>query len=139
MVLDRRLKVQAQELERKDWALTRVERRELAAFMRDQKTEQRVRERGDEAVMPSLADIAGLRRETRPLREIDLLSSFAGAQDRTNEPPDLLAAFSRAAQSSQEQRGEGGARNALDQARPGDAERRDDAPRNTEQKPDRQR
>ena len=113
-----RFKVQAAELERKERVLTRVERRELAAFLRDQRLEQRLSERGSEGFTPSLTGIAGLKAEPRSLRDADLLSEFTSARDRHAETPDVLAAFRRAAAAHRTQRGDEGAQSALDQARP---------------------
>ena len=63
--LDTRLKVQAQEAGRKAAGLEKVEQRELAAFMRDQRTDQRVRDRGGDDRLPSLAAVLDAGRRAR--------------------------------------------------------------------------
>jgi Relaxase/Mobilisation nuclease domain len=117
--LEVRLKLQSQDMTRKEAALTRVERRELSAFMRDQRTDQRVRDRGEDGAMPSLVHIAGLDDATEAERDRDLLSAFEIARvGRQQEAPDLLAAFSRAARSRDETDTDDGSGSALDRARP---------------------
>ncbi len=55
--LDTRLKLQTQEVSRKQAALEKIDKRELAAFMRDQRTVQRVRSRDGGDAMPSLTEL----------------------------------------------------------------------------------
>ena len=115
--LDQRLRLQEGEVERKERALTRIDRRELAAFMRDQRKEQRVHARGGDAAMPSLAEALGIRREPKPSGEIDLVSTFHRARDHTGEAPDLFAAFNRAVK-DQDSTVRDSSANTLDRARP---------------------
>ena len=90
--------------------------------------------------MPSLAKVAGLEAVAGNERAPEARAAFEQASEqRPPGFPDLLAAFSRAARSREERHTEGETRSTLDQARPPNVERRDDAQRNREQKPDRQR
>ena len=56
--------------------IEKVERRELAAFMRDQRTDQRVRDRGGDDTLPSLTTVLDVGREAEAPAPY-LLSSFA--------------------------------------------------------------
>ena len=95
-MLDTRLKVQVQEAGRKLAGLEKVERRELTGFMRDQRTDQRVRDRGGDDRLPSLTAVLAGREAEAPAP--DLLSSFAKAkQSPRTTVPDLMSAFERAA------------------------------------------
>ena len=95
--LETRLNIQAQETGRKAAGLEKVERRELAAFMRDQRTEQRVRDRGGDDTLPSLTAVLDAGRNAEAPAP-DLLSSFAKAkQSSRTSVPDLMSAFERAA------------------------------------------
>jgi len=92
--LEARAAVQTQEMGRKEGALGKVGQRELAAFMRDQRTKQRVHDRGEDGVMPSLEHLikpeAGAKHDHE---EADLLGAFEKAKSRAGpEPPDLFAA-----------------------------------------------
>ncbi len=124
--LDLRLRLQAQEVERKLKALDKVDQREQAALQRDQRTEQRIRSRGEDGAMPSLARLAGPKQASERGGDTDLLSAFAGAKDRwQQEPPDLLAAFSGAARSRDGYKSQDVAGKVLEGARPPDGERSD--------------
>lgn len=97
--LDIRLRLQAKEVARKEAALRRIDRRELAALLRDQRKVLRAQQRGGSEVMPSLAEIApqALRREPAP--PPDLLAAFGRAKSPAKaDTPDVLTAFWRAAQ-----------------------------------------
>jgi hypothetical protein len=119
--LEARLKVQAQEVARKDAALAKVEKRELAAFMRDRQREQRIRDRGGEAVMPSLEHLVAVEEAVDDRRDADLLAAFGKAKgEGRHEPPDLLAAFRRAAKDREESDEGSGSESGLDRARPPD-------------------
>jgi hypothetical protein len=125
--LEGRQAIQAGETARKEAALAKVERRELAAFMRDQRTDQRIRDRGGEERMPSLVEIAGLKEAARDRAEPDVIAAFESARvPRSSEPPDLLAAFTRAAKERDGDMGDDGSESALDRARPPDMPDRDD-------------
>lgn len=117
--LDTRLTLQTQEVSRKQAALAKIDRRELAAFMRDQRTVQRVRSRDGGDAMPSLTQLV----DQRPTVEIpppDLLASFENArQQHPEEIPDLLSAFKRAAKPDGARERESG-EVGLEQARPPD-------------------
>lgn len=99
---------------RREKALTRVDRREIVALLRDLRTAQRVLGRGDsEGRMPSLAlVVAKARRAPAPAvdrvpvhRVGDLQAAFEDAVTRSpSEPPDVLAAFARAAQRQRSER-----------------------------------
>lgn len=94
--LETRLNIQAQETGRKAAGLEKIERRELAAFMRDQRTDQRVRDRGGDDRLPSLAALHEER--SREAEAPDLLATFARAKQSPRTPmPDLMSAFERAA------------------------------------------
>lgn len=120
--LDMRLKLQAEEVDRKQAALGKVEKRELIAFLRDQRAEQRVRDRDEDGAMPLLGGppVPGREREAEPP---DLLVAFARANSEQpqSELPDLLAAFGRAANAREEEKSGDGSDRGLDAARPPDA------------------
>ena len=103
--LELRQAVQEKEQARRQAALRRVDRRELAAFLRDQRTEQRVRDRGGDARLPSLPQVH--REQTPdPYRDPALADVFAKAQEeRDRSVPDLTAVFHAAAGGEQD-RGE---------------------------------
>jgi len=111
--LAQRHQAEAMEQVRREKALTRVDRREIVALLRDLRAAQRVLNRSDsEGRMPSLAVVAPkARRATVPPlayapvhRPGELRTTFDAAATRSpNELPDVLAAFARAAQ---KQRGE---------------------------------
>ena len=92
-----RQKLQSQEMQRQIRALNRVEKREIASLMRDNRRERRVKDRGDDDTMPSLAQVAGLDQ----LKEVvppDVLTAFKmAAKGSSSPPPDLLSAFAHAA------------------------------------------
>ena len=95
--LDAQLKAQTQEVSRKQVALEKIDKRELAAFMRDQRTAQRVRNRDGGDAMPSLTELVADQRNIETPTP-DLLSSFESArQQPPEEIPDLMSAFKRAA------------------------------------------
>lgn len=106
---DKRLSLQLEDVERRQAGLTRVDRRELAAFMRDQKADQRTRDRGGSDRMPSLKGLVeGERKEEVRAKAPDLLAAFEQAKQQTqSEAPDLIAAFDRAARSRHEDGGDG--------------------------------
>lgn len=94
---DLRQNLQAQEMARQVKALNRIDKREAASLMRDNRREQRVNERSDDETMPSLAKVAGFE-QSENTRMPDVLSAFRAAEDTSREPaPDLLSAFARAA------------------------------------------
>ncbi len=110
-----------QEVGRKEASLGKVEKRELAAFIRDQRTDQRIRDRGGEDVMPSLEHLVSVEEAVEVPRETDLIAAFGKAKSAgPPEPPDLLAAFSRAAQDREESDAGGESESGLDRARPPD-------------------
>ncbi len=115
--LERRLKLQMQELTRREAAFEKIDRRELAAFLRDQRRAFRVQQRGGGDQMPSLEHVARIEtHERRPV--LDVIDMFERAVIRSpSEPPDLLAAFKRAAKPDVEGDRESGAA-TLDRARP---------------------
>jgi len=117
--LDVRLKLQTKEVSRKQVALEKIDKRELAAFMRDQRTAQRVRSRDGGDAMPSLTELVVDRRKVEtPIP--DLLSSFENArQQQPEEIPDLLSAFKHAAKPESERERESG-EVGLEGARPPD-------------------
>jgi len=116
-MLDTRLKLQTQEVSRKQVALEKIDKRELAAFMRDQRTVQRVRSRDGGNAMPSLTELVDDRR-TAQTPVPDLLSSFENARRQQAEDiPDLLSAFKRAAKPDGERERESGSV-GLEQASP---------------------
>jgi len=100
------------ELARREKALTRVDRREVVALLRDLRTAQRVLNRGDsEGRMPSLPLIATKARrapavDRAPVHRVgDLRVAFEDAVTRSpNELPDVLSAFARAAQRQRRER-----------------------------------
>lgn len=116
-MLDTRLKLQTKEVSRKQAALEKIDRRELAAFMRDQRTAQRIRHRDGGDAMPSLAELVDHSRTVEtPIP--DLLTSFERAkQQRPEEMSDLMSAFKRAAKPDSEREGDSGTV-GLDRARP---------------------
>lgn len=100
--LERRLKLQMQELTRQKTAFEKLDRRELAAFLRDQRRALRVQQRGDSDAMPSLERFLPIEARTKA-RAPDVIDTFERAATRSpNEPPDLLSAFWRAAKQGQE-------------------------------------
>ncbi|MCE6978600.1 relaxase [Pseudomonas frederiksbergensis] len=100
-ILDFRLKLQVRDNERKAASLEKVDRRELAAFMRDNKRDQHVRARGEDGVMPSLVDIVDHKYSPPERVAPDVLAAFEKARGgRRTDAPDLMAAFERAAEAS---------------------------------------
>lgn len=95
--LERRLALQQQELARRKAALEKIDRRELAAFLRDQRRDFRVRQRGESDAMPALDRGTGT--GTRNARGApDVLDNFERAVTHSpNDVPDVLSAFWRAA------------------------------------------
>lgn len=99
---------------RREKALTRVDRREVVALLRDLRTAQRVLNRGDsEGRMPSLALVAAKARRTStpavdraPVHRVgDLRAVFEDAATRSpNDLPDVLSAFARAAHRQRSER-----------------------------------
>ena len=82
---------------RKLAGLEKVERRELAAFVLGQRTDQRVRDRDDDDALPSRSALHDQER-TSPNRAPDLLATFARAKELPqSDVPDLMSAFARAA------------------------------------------
>lgn len=96
--LECRLTLQMQELTRQSTAFEKIDRRELAAFLRDQRQAQRVHQRAGSDAMPSLAEITRIETRTRKPAP-DVIETFERAATRSpNEVPDVLAAFRSAAQ-----------------------------------------
>lgn len=91
-----RLRLQGLGLERQSASLEKVDKRELAAFMRDQQRGQRVRARGKDGAMPSLDQLAKRRRPEGRGAVPDVMAAFEKAQARHGPLPDLMAAFDRA-------------------------------------------
>lgn len=100
--LERRLRLQMQELTRQQAAFEKLDRRELAAFLRDQRRTYREQQRGGSDEMPSLEHLGRIEmRARRPV--LDLIDAFDRAVTRSpGEPPDLLSAFKRAAKRGEE-------------------------------------
>lgn len=104
-----RLKLQNAHIERQCMSLEKVDKREIAAFMRDQQCTQRIRGRGKEGAMPSLVQILPSDRGA----VTNVMVAFEKARNPPDSPfPDVMAAFERAAaafrKGKQEQReGEG--------------------------------
>ena len=106
--IDQARQHQAEALEqaRREKALTRIERREIVALLRDIRARQRILVRGDnDGLMPSLEGV--VRRDKRAKtrtpslaptqRPGDARNAFEDAVTRSpTEPPNLLAAFARA-------------------------------------------
>lgn len=113
---DLQAKAEALELARREKALTRVDRRETVAMLRDLRAEGRVLSRGEEGVMPSLANIARIEKAARRARDFtpahrpgEARESFERAETRSpTELPDLLSAFARAARQQRQERETGG-------------------------------
>lgn len=67
------------------------------AFMRDERADQRIRDRGGEDVMPSLEHLVAVAEPVEVRREADLIAAFGKAKSKGPEgSPDLLGAFSSA-------------------------------------------
>lgn len=116
--LDFRLKVQVQDIERRTKSLEKIDKRELAALERDNKRHQRVRARGDDGSMPSLVQIAGIDDKKRENAAPDLLEAFVKAkQPSQDDAPDLMAAFGRAAKERDENKEEDCSGSCLENAR----------------------
>lgn len=95
-MLELRLKVQSEDVERKARALGKVEKRELATLERDQRRDQRdqrERTRGFDASMPSLAEIVGHEpKQDNPAP--DVLSAFDRVKlTQREQVPDLMSAL----------------------------------------------
>ncbi len=109
---------------RREKALTRIERREIAALLRDLRASVRVLARGDrDGQMPSLEAIArrdrDARTRTKPLtprhRAVEAKAEFESAVTRSpTELPNLLAAFERATQARRARESGDDTRPALD-------------------------
>lgn len=108
-----RLKHQGLNIDRQCASLEKVDRRELAAFMRDQQCAQRTQARGKDGAMPSLDQLTGRRRAPGRGTVPDVMAAFEKAQQAPRSLfPDVMAAFERATavfrKGKQEQReGEG--------------------------------
>jgi hypothetical protein len=112
--LEHRARLEEQDLARRESSLTRVERREKVALLRDLRAEKRIHMRGEDGTMPSLANIAriekaaghGLDPALVPvLRPGDTRETFEQAVTRSpTQVPDLLSAFARASQQRQRDR-----------------------------------
>ena len=110
-----------QNIERRFQALEKIDKRELAALERDNKRHERVRTRGDDGSMPSLAQIAGIDDKKRENAAPDLLKAFEKAkQPNQDAAPDLMAAFGRAAKERDENKEGNGSGSCLENARPPD-------------------
>jgi hypothetical protein len=71
-----------------------MDRRELAAFMQDQKRDQRVRAHGEVGVMPSLVEVSDVKHAAIEKTAPDVLAVFEKEKRATlNKIPDLIAAF----------------------------------------------
>jgi hypothetical protein len=71
--------------------------------------------------MPSLEHLVAVEEAVEERRDADLLAAFAKARSSGPvEPPDVLAAFSRAAKERQDSDEAGGSKSGLDRARPPD-------------------
>ncbi len=117
-LLGLRLKYQSQEIERKIKSLEKVDKRELATLARDQKKAQRIRDRGNNGCMPSLADIAGLSNNNAN-ETFNLPTAFEQAnQSKQKLPPDLMSEFKKATQSGDEGKTDSEGRSGLDKAKP---------------------
>ncbi|MFZ6047415.1 relaxase/mobilization nuclease domain-containing protein [Pseudomonas sp. CR3202] len=115
-----RLKLQGTNIERQYRSLEKVDKREIAAFMRDQQCAQHIRARGKDGAMPSLVQILPGRRRAPDRGTVpDVMAAFEQARHAPRSPiPDVMAAFERATavfrKGKQEQReGEG-----LEKSRP---------------------
>jgi hypothetical protein len=94
--LSLRLKIQTQTIEQKAQSLEKIDRREMSALMRDLKRDQRVRDRDEDGVMPSLVKMEGRIKEVEKPAP-DLLAEFEKAkQTPDTQVPDLIAEFERA-------------------------------------------
>lgn len=115
--LSLRISLQEKELERRTKALEKIDKRELAALLRDIRRDSRIRARGDDE-MPSLVRTEG-RAKYKPSREApDLLATFERARKENHSTaPDLSAAFERAASERTKAQGEGDTGTAIDQTR----------------------
>ncbi|BBJ23069.1 relaxase/mobilization nuclease domain-containing protein [Candidatus Nitrotoga sp. AM1P] len=121
--LDFRLNLQVRDIERKAKALEKIVKRELAALSRDNKRHERVRARGDDGSMPSLAQIAGIDNKKRERTAPDLLRAFDEAKQPSQDgAPDLMAEFRRAASERQEGENRNGSGSSLENARPPEIE-----------------
>ena len=114
-----RLKLQALNIERQSACLEKVDKRELAALIRDQQRTRRIRARGQDGVMPSLVEIAGLDRTQNGKAAPDLLAAFEKAKHApVDKGPDLMAAFERAASASRKGKKEQREGEGLEKAKP---------------------
>ncbi|MNR33969.1 hypothetical protein D3C85_1516970 [compost metagenome] len=87
--------------------------------MRDQQRDRRIRARGEDSVMPSLAEITGLEHAPHEKAAPDVLAAFEKAKrGQAREMPDLMAAFERATAASRKEREGKGESEGLDQAKP---------------------
>ncbi|HDS0957256.1 hypothetical protein PshuTeo2_09840 [Pseudomonas hunanensis] len=108
-----RLKLQGANIDRQRTSLEKVDKRELAAFMRDQQRARRIRARGKDGAMPALDQITGHRHAPSKGTVPDVMAAFEKARHASRSPfPDVMAAFERATaifrKGKQEQReGEG--------------------------------
>jgi len=99
-----RQKLQVQELDRQIKALDRIEKREIASLMRDNRQDRRVKERGDDETMPSLAKVAGFE-QSEKTQTLDVLAAFQAAEKGSREAtPDLLSSFAQAAKDAPRER-----------------------------------
>lgn len=92
--LDLRLKIQTQAAEAKLKSLEKIDKREIAALMREMKSQQRVRERGESGI-PKFTDVlVNLSGKPAPAK---LSEQFDRADHGHFAVPDVMGAFSRAA------------------------------------------
>lgn len=104
-ILTARLNIQKTAAERKIRSLEKVEKRELAALLRDTKAAMRSRQRDTEGAS-SLTRLGGAQGEPRSAPALP--EQFAQAQARnTASVPDVLGAFSRAAEAARAKAGHG--------------------------------
>lgn len=117
-VLESRLQHQTLSIDRKAASLEKVDKRELAALMRDNKRNQRVRARGESGLMPSLVDVAERTHTPSEKATPNVLGAFEKATKRPNGyVPDLMAAFERVAWVSRKRRQGQGEGEGLQQER----------------------
>lgn len=99
--VDLRLKIQMQAAEAKLKSLEKVDKREIAALMREAKSQQRAQERGDSGIPKFRDAIAARPRKASP---DNLSEQFDRAKHQEHVGlPDVLSAFSRAAREQDDQ------------------------------------
>ena len=105
--LSLRLKLQTQTIEQKAKSLEKIDRREMSALMRDLKRDQRVRDRGEDDMMPSLVKLPGRSGAVQEKPAPDLINEFERAKSATpSEMPDIMAEFEKSARDQGERKKE---------------------------------